>query len=163
RSPIDASADGSADGAVGGGAAHLPIAAPLSWRSVAELVDKRTSFAERLTPEEFEALHIPTRLDAGLLEFVRDGRRVYLTGNPGDGKTHLIKRLEADLVDLEVEISSDASAEDPEAFLSRVRRATNPDQPRPALFAINEGPLRRLLPNMPADEAAALGEQLSEP
>lgn len=163
RSAAGAGAEVDSDGAVGGGAAHLPIAVPLSWRSLADLVDKRASFAERLTSYEFEALHIPTRLDAGVLELVRAGRRVYLTGNPGDGKTHLIRRLEQDLVDLDLETSSDASAEDPETFVAKVRRAADPVRPRPALLAINEGPLRRLLPSLPAAEASALAEQLNKP
>ena len=46
------------------------------------------------------ALHVPTQLDEGLLAAVEAGKRVYLTGNPGDGKTFVIRfyreRLDAE-------------------------------------------------------------------
>lgn len=44
---------------------------------------------------EAQALHIavPT-LENGILELLQNGHRVYLTGNPGDGKTHLLRQLQ---------------------------------------------------------------------
>lgn len=145
----------------GGGGTHLPPSSRLTWRALAELVESRTSFAEQLSPEELEALHIPTELDARLLDLAREGRRLYLSGNPGDGKTHLIRRLQPDLEALGAVTSLDASAEDEEEFFQKVVEAQR--RGVAAVLAINEGPLRRLRPRLPGGDADVLEPQLNRP
>src|SRR5688572_18794120 len=39
------------------------------------------------------ALHVPTDLDDVVAKAAGPGRVVFVTGNPGDGKTHIIRRL----------------------------------------------------------------------
>ncbi len=135
--------------------------AKLSWRAFADLKDSRTSFAERLAKEELEALHIPTMLDQGLLEQVAEGRRVYLSGNPGDGKTHIIKKHLANLEALGAFVHLDASAEKEDLLVEDLQSAIAEE--RPSLIAVNEGPLRRMLSRLPEDEQRQLRAQLDEP
>jgi hypothetical protein len=44
-----------------------------------------------------ELLHIETQLDGFIRRWAKHGGILFITGNPGDGKTHLLRRLGADL------------------------------------------------------------------
>ena len=67
------------------------------WRRLADAGSKVVS--EGLTDEEFHTLHIETSLDEHLTDRARDGVSIVLTGNAGDGKTHLAKALQHRLGD----------------------------------------------------------------
>ena len=142
------------------GVDKLPM---LPWQVFAQLHDGRLSFAEKLTPEELEIIHIESPdLEQGIIDLLRAGCRIYLTGNPGDGKTHLIQRLRPRFEALDVLVQLDASAVDPAALAADLHAAAAAG--RPALVAINEGPLRQLLDSNPdLPDAAALAEQLLVP
>lgn len=139
----------------------MPIDAPLSWVTLSELWKSRASFAEQLTPDELQHLHIQTPLDEGLLDVVRQGKSVYLTGSPGDGKTHLLGRYREDLANLNAVVELDASAEDEEALVSRIDTAV--ENGRPVVVAINEGPLRSILGKLPNAHARDLRLQVDRP
>lgn len=143
------------------GTGSMSTDATLSWRTLASLKDQRASFAERLTDAELRALHISTKLDESLVERVRAGRRIYLTGNPGDGKTHIIQRYRAELEDAGAFLHLDASAEDEATLLQGLGAAIQKGQP--AVVAINEGPLRRLLSQIPEPDRSEIEAQLNAP
>ena len=65
------------------------------WRKLARAGSNAVS--EGLSDEEFGALHLHTRLEDHLLERARAGAAIVLTGNAGDGKTHLARALERGL------------------------------------------------------------------
>lgn len=133
----------------------------IPWTAFATLKDGRASFAERLSPEELGAIHVGTKLDDGLLQLVREGRRVYLTGNPGDGKTHIVKRYLSELEEIGAFVDLDASAESEDELLQNLERVI--EEGLPAMVAVNEGPLRRVLRRLPAEERKELEDQLAEP
>jgi len=135
----------------------------IPWQTLAQLKDQRASFAERLTPQELEVLHVNTKLDDGLIGALRPGRRIYVTGNPGDGKTHIIRRYEDSIRDIDpgAFVNLDASAEDEDALVAGVEDAIATG--RLAVVAINEGPLRRLLTRLPQGEKDQIREQLDQP
>lgn len=139
----------------------MPTDAPLSWVTLSELWKSRASFAEQLTSEELQCLHIETPLDQGLLDLVRQGKNVYLTGNPGDGKTHLLGRYYEQLASLNAVVELDASAEDEEALVSRISAAI--EAGHPVVVAINEGPLRSILNKLPDAHAEDLRLQVGRP
>lgn len=139
----------------------MDTAAQVSWKTLAEFRDQRASFAEKLADEELRNVHIISLLDQGALDAVRQGRRLYLTGNPGDGKTHLIRRHAAELGALGAFVHLDASAIDEQSLADQLALAV--EQRRPAIIAINEGPLRRLLPKLPGSERQQLQTQLDLP
>lgn len=144
-----------------GGGDHMSEPTTIPWNTLAELKDQRISIAERLTPHELEAIHIVTKLDQNLLSLVSQGHRVYLSGNPGDGKTHIIRRHLAQLEAHQAFVNLDASAEEEEELIAGLEAAIA--EKRPAVVAINEGPLRRLLRRLPTTEQAELGAQLDRP
>ena len=61
------------------------------WRTLAAA--GREAIAEALTEEDFERLHIGSGIERFLVDQVRAGRNVVVTGNAGDGKTHLLRRV----------------------------------------------------------------------
>lgn len=65
------------------------------WRRLAQAGPN--SVAEGLTAEDFERLHLESPLEAMLLAEARRGASIILTGNAGDGKTHLAKVLQRSL------------------------------------------------------------------
>lgn len=133
----------------------------LPWQTLAELIRHRGSFAELLTPSELEAIHIPSKLDNNLVDLVRQGMRVYLLGNPGDGKTHLIKKHTDELSALGVFVSLDASAQDETTLLRGLLPAIHSN--KGAVVAVNEGPMRRLVRHLPDGERQAVIDQLDHP
>jgi hypothetical protein len=133
---------------------------PLSWETLAELKDQRASFAEKLTSNELEALHIQTKLDSGLTALVNSKKRVYLVGSPGDGKTHIIKKY-LPFFPSETFYHLDASAVNEESLIENLKHAI--ENGLPTVIAINEGPLRKLLKKLPEDEQLELRVQLDRP
>ncbi len=148
-------------GSGGGAERRMSTESKISWRALAELKDQRASFAERLSVDELQTLHVRTKLDSGLIGEIRAGRRLYLTGNPGDGKTHIIRRYCTELEGYNAFINLDASAEDEATLLRGLEEAIR--EGKPAVVAINEGPLRRLLPKLPPEERDELHAQLDRP
>ena len=67
------------------------------WRKLARAGSNAVS--EGLSDEEFGALHLHTQLEDHLFERARGGAAIVLTGNAGDGKTHLARALERGLED----------------------------------------------------------------
>lgn len=67
-----------------------------------------------------------------------------MTGNPGDGKTYLIRRLEKEISKVQADTILDATAESDYAdIVARWKRAHSGD--RPFILAINHGPFSRLM------------------
>lgn len=53
-----------------------------------------SAFADTTDLDVLKAIHVKTDLDAAVINTLKDGKDCILTGNPGDGKTHLIRVLE---------------------------------------------------------------------
>ena len=114
------------------------------WRTLAAA--GREAIAEALTEEDFERLHIEGRIERFLGDQVRAGRSVVVTGNAGDGKTHLLRRVKPDLESAGAIVVEDATAEmrgsDPGPILEKWRKAVEGGQP--FCLAANEYPLYQI-------------------
>ena len=88
--PRSGGGGGGSSGSGGGDDGRLAF-----WRKLARAGSNAVS--EGLTEQEFDALHLHTRLEDHLLERARAGATIVLTGNAGDGKTHLARALERSL------------------------------------------------------------------
>ena len=114
------------------------------WRTLAAA--GREAVAEALTEEDFDRLHIGSGIERFLVDRVRAGRNVVVTGNAGDGKTHLLRRVKRDLESAGAVVVEDATAEmrggDPHPILETWRKAI--DGGRPFCLAANEYPLYQL-------------------
>ena len=114
------------------------------WRTLAAA--GREAIAEALTEDDFERLHIESGIERFLGEQVRAGRSVVVTGNAGDGKTHLLRRVKRDLESAGAVVVEDATAEmrggDADPILEKWRKAIGDEQP--FCLAANEYPLYQL-------------------
>lgn len=52
-----------------------------------------SAYADHIDSSLLSNIHLVTRLDQAILDAVMDGKDIVLTGNPGDGKTHIIRML----------------------------------------------------------------------
>lgn len=99
--------------------------------------------ADELTSEQLGRFHVAQPLDDFLLRHVRMGYSIVLTGNAGDGKTHLLRKLAPELKKLGAEVETDATAvmepDDVSAILRRWKKAHSTG--KPFCIAANEYPL----------------------
>ena len=77
---------------------------------VERLYRSTKSYADRLDQDELNAIHVDLGVEGYLVEEAGAGKQVIITGNPGDGKTHLIERLRPQLEALGAEVITDANA-----------------------------------------------------
>lgn len=114
-----------------------------SHRTFIERLYRSTkSYADRLNQEELEAIHVDLGVDDYLLDQAKGGHQIVVTGNPGDGKTHLIERLRPQLEDLGAYVITDANACSDHEILESWRSCQK--EGRPFVLAINEWPLYML-------------------
>jgi hypothetical protein len=113
--------------------------------SVRLLVDlAQGGFAETMTQEERDAVHIQGQLDDFIEERLRHGHQVILTGNPGDGKTQYILRMKGEFPSSKHFYLPDASEyEDYRTLLEDWESALEAGQP--GVLAINDGPLFEMI------------------
>lgn len=97
------------------------------------------SYADRLAADELESIHVDLGVDDYLVEQAEAGRQIVVTGNPGDGKTHLIERLRPKLEALGARVITDANACTDAEILEKW--VASRDDGRPFILAINEWPL----------------------
>ena len=95
-------------------------------------------------------VHVVTELDSAIIEAVSAGKDVVLTGNPGDGKTHIIRILQEQLDTLEVDpiIELDASTMTNKDIYEKWLSAKNAS--RPFVIAINAAVLLALAKEFPS-------------
>ena len=135
------------------------------WRRLARAGSNAVS--EGLTDAEFESLHLETPLEDYLLEHARQGISIVLTGNAGDGKTHLARalqrRLGGDADNIEFAFDATAIMNSVDGVVPIVelwREAENTG--KRIILAINQYPLymlRRKLPEVLPDVAEQLDRQ----
>jgi hypothetical protein len=114
---------------------------PISF--VEKLYRNANSYADRLTLEELDWIHVDLGLDDYLLDCAKQGRQVVITGNPGDGKTFVIERLREALVSTHnAVVITDANACTDAEILSSWRSCDA--NGRAFILAINEWPLFEL-------------------
>lgn len=70
-----------------------------------------SAIADKATIDELDYIHIHTDLDDAIYEAIKQGKSVVLTGNAGDGKTHIIRELEKKIKEIcpNIVIALDAS------------------------------------------------------
>jgi hypothetical protein len=111
------------------------------WKSFAAAGPRTTS--EGLAPGDLSRINIPTPLADFVEDKVRKGISVFLTGNAGDGKTHVLRLLAPALRSLGAVVVEDATAtmrrERIQPVLEQWRRAIASRVP--FCVAINEYPL----------------------
>jgi hypothetical protein len=97
--------------------------------------------ADELSTEHLARIHVAQGLDAFLLKKAKEGFSIVLTGNAGDGKTHLLKRLQASVSGITVEPDATAAMhpDDVSPILRAWKKAVQKGVPY--FLAANEYPL----------------------
>src|SRR4029453_13057223 len=133
---------------------------PVSVDFLSGLYDKGACYADRLTPDEIDAINV-TVLEEAVRKWLLAKKDVVLLGNPGDGKTHLFSRLRDTLKRIKADVVLDSPAEKDYEQIARRWRAAAAAK-RPFCLAINQGPLNQLLleQSHKLRQLAELGEQL---
>lgn len=127
-------------GGNGGGRKPPPSAGDIGVRFIQQLYNHRSCYADRLTDAQLVAIHVETPLENFIIDRLRAGKDVILTGNPGDGKTHLIMKLQTALKSVGAEQHADATAEESYDVLLEIWRKAR-KRKKPFCLAINEWPL----------------------
>lgn len=64
---------------------------------VKKLYNGKNCYSDHMSEEEMSLIHIESKVEDIILELIKSNKIVFLTGNPGDGKTFLIKRHEEEI------------------------------------------------------------------
>ena len=122
------------------------------WRKLALCGPNAVS--EGLSEEDYTRLHLTTPLEDFLLEQAKEGRSIILTGNAGDGKTHLARTLKrrlegyADRFVFEFDATARMTNQDGvKPIIETWRRAINGG--KGMVLAINQYPLHELRLQLP--------------
>lgn len=115
----------------------------MSYEYLCSLYFGEGSNADLTSSEARERVHVATELDEVVSAMLAAGRDVVLTGNPGDGKSHLAHRLRDRGALVGAELITDLSERDTREVVAswRAWRAAG----RRVLLCGNEGPLRDLI------------------
>ena len=121
------------------------------WRKLAR--GGPNAVSEGLSDDDYTRLHLVTPLEDYLLKAGRQGRSIVLTGNAGDGKTHLARTLQrrlasdADRFVFEFDATAIMTSQDGVApIIETWRRARNDG--KGIVLAINQYPLHMLRPKL---------------
>ncbi len=115
----------------------------MSYEYLCSLYYGEGSNADLTSREARERVHVTTELDELVTALIAAGRDVVLTGNPGDGKSHLARRLLDRGALAGAELVSDLSERDTGQVVDAWRAAHAAG--RRVLLCGNEGPLRDLI------------------
>ncbi|QQS53743.1 MAG: DUF4338 domain-containing protein [Candidatus Competibacteraceae bacterium] len=111
------------------------------WRELAASGPKTTS--DSMTSAELARIHVDLALEGFLAESIKNGISIFLTGNAGDGKTHLLRKLAPILQEYGAVVVEDATAlmrrDQVAPIIDRWRKAVTMQVP--FCIAINEYPL----------------------
>jgi len=110
-----------------------------------------------MTAEEIELLHINSRIESIIEKLVLSHKVIFLTGNPGDGKTYIIKALNKAVQKVNAYVEADInSVLDLDKVVNEIVDCYRND--RACLIAVNEYPflkltqgLKRLAPDIYKD------------
>lgn len=136
----------------------------MSYELLLSLYYAEASNADLTTPAERDLFHVRTPVERRITQALREGLDVILTGNPGDGKSHLVRTLKDRNELAGVETLLDLSATPTAAGIRRWRKHREAGQR--FVMCANEGPLREFIRAASSDDglrecAWELGQQLA--
>ena len=103
---------------------------------VRSLYKSLSACADHHDPALIRRLHIPTAIDDAIVMAARQNKVVIVTGNTGDGKTHLIRQIEDEFA-FGVTINKDANEVEDETLVKAIDKAVTLGEA--LILAINEG------------------------
>ena len=111
---------------------------------VQRMYNGKNCYSDSMTDEQIASLHIPSGVEKILQKMISENRIVFLTGNPGDGKTFIIRSSQAILSGVYVETDLNSITNDGlEAVADRIYDCYM--NAKPCVIAANEFPLHKLI------------------
>lgn len=123
----------------------------MSYQLLSSLYFGEGTNADLATPETRALLHVDTPLDQYIPTTVERGLDVVLTGNPGDGKSHVVRTLLDRGRLREAEVELDLSAKPTAEVMQRWKGAVS--RRKPFVLCANEGPLLDLVRELDKDNS----------
>lgn len=110
---------------------------------VKKLYNGKNCYSDHMTEAELNLLHISSKVESLICEMLNKGKIVFLTGNPGDGKTYIIKAIKDTITATNAYTQFDMNSE---AGYSTVAQNIVDcyNEHRPAVIAVNEYPFMKL-------------------
>jgi len=111
-----------------------------------------SAYADSTNINDLISIHVKTNLDEAIIETVKCGKDCVLTGNPGDGKTHVIRILEDKIkaIDRRIDPICDASTLTTDEIAEKWFEARKKKIPfiiainASVLYELNQSPVRNL-------------------
>ena len=78
---------------------HMPVndEKKVGLQFIRDFYRGTSAYADHVDEELLSYIHLTTKLDSAIVEAAKAGKDIVLTGNPGDGKTHIIRMLKSKL------------------------------------------------------------------
>ena len=110
---------------------------------IRKLYNGKNCYSDHMSQEELELLHVHSNVEDIVTNLLTEGKIVFLTGNPGDGKTFLIKMIGPRIDTLGAYIETDLNrVANYQAVAEHILNCYQRKQP--AIIAVNEYPFMRL-------------------
>jgi len=118
---------------------------------VKKLYNGKGCYSDSMTEEEIKLLHIRSGVEDIVIQMLSENRMVFLTGNPGDGKTYIIRAIEENLKNSEVYVETDLNSISDDQLLTVIERLLLCyKENRSCLIAANEFPFYKLIKKVKA-------------
>lgn len=108
------------------------------------LYNGKYCYSDSMTEEQIALLRIPSGVEDIIRRMVAENRIIFLTGNPGDGKTYLIKAIMEHLHDVFIETDMNRVRDEKIGSLMNDIISCY-EQNKPCIIAANEFPFHKLV------------------
>jgi len=110
---------------------------------IRKLYNGKNCYSDPMTAEEIGLIHINSRIESIIEKLVLSHKVIFLTGNPGDGKTYIIKTLDEAVHKVNAYVESDInSVPDLNKVINEIVDCYR--NSRACLIAVNEYPFLKL-------------------
>lgn len=110
---------------------------------IKKLYNGKNCYSDHMSDDELNLLHISSNVEGLIRVMLRKGKIIFLTGNPGDGKTFLIKAVNPIVQECNAYIEKDVNnITSYDAIVNDIIICYN--EHRPAIIAVNEYPFIQL-------------------
>ena len=110
---------------------------------VEKLYNGKNCYSDHMSSSDLSLIHIESGVEGIINDLLNLGKIVFLTGNPGDGKTYIIKALENVIQANKVYVETDLNnVQDYEKVVKQLKACYH--DKKPAIIAVNEYPFMLL-------------------
>ena len=110
---------------------------------IKKLYNGKNCYSDHMSDDELNLLHITSGVERLIVEMLEKGKIIFLTGNPGDGKTFIIKAIESTIQKHNAYTEKDMNnIANYDAVIKNITACYS--QHRPAIIAVNEYPFMQL-------------------